>query len=115
MEYIHRELNLTSDLKPRVYYSLDHRTLEKVSWLKQSLKPDFFMIYFHADTFHVSCLQILKKKFAKEFIVKQNLLSLIEIQKLPLLMDEVHSLIEKQMHPIYFNGQQCSKTEKKLY
>ena len=110
MEYIHRELNLTSDLKTKSVLLLGPRRTGKSKLIEQSLKPDFTYDLLHADTFRE--LSANPEKIRQRIHSKTKLVVIDEIQKLPLLMDEVHSLIEKTNVRFILTGSSARKLKR---
>ncbi len=110
MKYIHRELNLTLDLKTKSVLLLGPRRTGKSKLIEQSLKPDFTYDLLQADTFRE--LSANPEKIRQRIHSKTKLVVIDEIQKLPLLMDEVHSLIEKTNVRFILTGSSARKLKR---
>lgn len=89
--YIQRTLDLTKHLKQKSILLLGPRRTGKSSYIQHQVKPDLYFNLLDSDTFSKFAF---KPSLLREMVKKNNLVCVDEIQKLPNLMDEIHSLIE---------------------
>jgi predicted AAA+ superfamily ATPase len=89
--YIKRNLDLKKHLKQKSVLLLGPRRTGKSSYITQQIKPDLYFNLLETETFSRFAYDpgLLKKIIKKN----QTHICVDEIQKLPVLMDEVHSLI----------------------
>lgn len=90
--YITRLLDLQKHLEAKSVLLLGPRRTGKSSYIKTQVKPDLYFNLLETDTFSKFAFDpgLLKKVITQ----KTKLICIDEVQKLPNLMDEVHSLIE---------------------
>ncbi len=90
--YIHRFLDLKEHLEEKSILLLGPRRTGKSSFIQKQVKPDLYFNLLETETFSRFAYDpgLLKK----EITPAHRLICIDEIQKLPNLMDEVHSLIE---------------------
>ena len=90
--YIKRALDIQKHLQQKSVLLLGPRRTGKSSFIKQQIKPDLYFNLLETETFSRFAYDsgLLKGLIKKD----QHLICIDEIQKLPNLMNEVHSLIE---------------------
>lgn len=110
MRFYQRELSLNTDLKTKSVLLLGPRRTGKSKLIEQSLKPDFIYDLLEADTFRE--LSANPEKIRQRLTDKTKLVVIDEIQKLPLLMDEVHALIEKTKTRFILTGSSARKLKR---
>jgi predicted AAA+ superfamily ATPase len=90
--YIKRYLNIKKHLAQKSVLLLGPRRTGKSTFIKNEVKPDLYFNLLETETFARFAYDpsILKKAL----LPHHSLICIDEIQKLPNLMDEVHSLIE---------------------
>ncbi len=91
--FIKRNLNLAQHLQNKSILLLGPRRTGKSSFIKNQIKPDLYINLLEASVYS----QYAYNPSLIQKVIKSNhkIICIDEIQKLPLLMDEVHSLIEK--------------------
>ncbi|MGE3609957.1 MAG: ATP-binding protein [Bacteriovoracaceae bacterium] len=91
--FIKRYLDLKKHLEKKSVLLLGPRRTGKSSFIQQQVKPDVYFNLLETETFSKFAYDpgLLKKLIGKN---GHRIVCIDEIQKLPTLMDEVHSLIE---------------------
>lgn len=89
--YIQRTLNLQKHLNQKSILLLGPRRTGKSFFIQKQIKPDLYYNLLETKTFAELAFN---PSLLKEKIKNQKVVCIDEIQKLPNLMDEVHSLIE---------------------
>jgi predicted AAA+ superfamily ATPase len=90
--YIHRYLNIKKHLEQKSVLLLGPRRTGKSFFIQHQLKPDLYFNLLETETFSRFAYDpgLLKKEIKKG----HKIICVDEIHKLPVLMDEVHALIE---------------------
>lgn len=107
MSYIKRELDIKAEIKSKSVLLLGPRRTGKSQLVSHELKPDFSYDLLEADTFRE--LSANPEKVRQRITGQTKLVVIDEIQKLPVLMDEVHSLIEKSKTRFLLTGSSARK------
>lgn len=90
--YIKRYLDLKKHLEQKSVLLLGPRRTGKSSFIQNQIRPDLYFNLLETDTF--SKFAYDPSVLRKMILQKHQTICIDEIQKLPNLMDEVHSLIE---------------------
>jgi predicted AAA+ superfamily ATPase len=110
MAYIKRTLDLKKDLERKSVLLLGPRQTGKTQLIEHQVKPDVVYDLLEADTFRE--LSFAPHLIRERLTPKTKLIAIDEIQKLPLLMDEVHSMIEKKNVRFVLTGSSARKLKR---
>lgn len=111
--YIKRSLNLKKHLTQKSVLLLGPRRTGKSSYIQHQVKPDAYFNLLDTQTF--SEMAFDSSILQKNIRAGKNLICIDEIQKLPNLMDEVHSLIEEYKHVRFILTGSSAKNLKKSH
>lgn len=104
---IQRNCPLLQNLKKKSVLLLGPRRTGKSFWIRESIKPDQYYNLLEADTFRKLAAQ---PEFIRKNLVKKNsLVAIDEVQKLPSMMDEVHTMIEEHHVRFLLTGSSARK------
>lgn len=112
--YLHRYLKLNELLKQKSFFLLGPRATGKTSLIQHQLPPGFVRIdLLRSNIF----LRLNSNPWELEEIIssqqpQQNLIVIDEIQKLPILLNEVHRLIEENKWTFLLTGSSARKLRK---
>lgn len=110
-DYVDRSLDINLALKNKSVLLLGPRRTGKSQLIKHEVKPDLSYNLLYADTFRR--LSVRPQLIREELSSKKNQLIVIdEIQKLPLLMDEVHAMIEEMGARFLLTGSSARKLKR---
>jgi predicted AAA+ superfamily ATPase len=107
MMYIQRLIPLQQTLKTKSVLLLGPRRTGKSALLKHQLKADVQIDLLQADDFQA--LSFRPSSLGERIRSSDKLVVIDEIQKLPLLLDEVHSLIERKGIRFVLTGSSARK------
>ncbi|MBC7421200.1 MAG: ATP-binding protein [Bdellovibrio sp.] len=107
MEDIKRILSLKKDLERKSVLLLGPRQTGKTTFLNTQIKFDKTFNLLHADIY--TRLSQDPSFLRKSLLEKDKLILIDEIQKLPVLMDEVHALIEEKKVRFVLTGSSAKK------
>ncbi len=110
MAYIKRSLDLNNDLKHKSVLLLGPRQTGKTQLIEHQVKADITYDLLQADVFRE--LSYAPQLIRQRVNDKTKLIAIDEIQKLPLLMDEVHSMIEKLRIKFILTGSSARKLKR---
>jgi len=96
--FVERMLDLVKELEKKSFFLYGPRQTGKSSLIRHSLKP--FRVYNLLETETYLRLSRSPQRLREECVPNERIVVIDEIQKLPILLDEVHLLIEK--HGIHF-------------
>jgi predicted AAA+ superfamily ATPase len=111
--YIKRFLNIQKHLQQKSVLLLGPRRTGKSSFIKTQVKPELYFNLLETETFSRFAYDsgFLKKSITNE----HRIVCIDEIQKLPNLMDEVHSLIESHKNLRFILTGSSAKNLKKSH
>lgn len=111
--FIERFLDLEKHLEHKSILLLGPRRTGKSSFLKKQIKPDLYINLLETETYSQFAYNpSLIKKIIKP---QHKIICIDEIQKLPTLMDEVHSLIETHSNKKFILTGSSAKNLKKSH
>ncbi|MBL7544193.1 MAG: ATP-binding protein [Bdellovibrionaceae bacterium] len=110
MDYTQRQLDLSKDLKTKSVLLLGPRRTGKSQLIHHSLTADFNYNLLEADTFRE--LSANPEKIRQRIGPKTKLVIIDEVQKLPVLLDEVHALIENTNTRFVLTGSSARKLKR---
>ncbi|MBK7962731.1 MAG: ATP-binding protein [Bdellovibrionales bacterium] len=110
MKYIKRTIDLEKDLRSKSVLLLGPRQTGKTQLIEHQVNPDVTYDLLQADTFRD--LSYAPQLIRERVTPKTKLIAIDEIQKLPLLMDEVHSMIEKKGVRFLLTGSSARKLKR---
>src|SRR3972149_7498990 len=90
--YIDRALNLSALLEKKSYFLFGPRQTGKTSLIRHSLKG--VRVYDLLDTSVYLALSQRPERLSEEILSGERLIVIDEIQRIPILLNEVHRLIE---------------------
>ena len=111
--YVHRSLNLASLLAKKSFFLFGPRATGKTSLIKKQLENCLIINLLRSDVF----LQLSHKPWELEDIINtrenpNTLVIIDEVQKLPILLNEVHRLIEEKEITFLLTGSSARKLRK---
>lgn len=108
--YLPRILDFSKDLATKSVLLLGPRRTGKSQYIEHQIKPDVSYNLLEADTFKElsSSPQLIRQRLVPE----NKIIAIDEIQKLPSLMDEVHSIIEKHRVKFVLTGSSARKLKR---
>jgi uncharacterized protein len=107
MSYRKRKLDLTEVIEKKSCFLFGPRQTGKTSLIHEELKPDLYYNLLESDTF--LRLNQSPQRLRENVSKKGQLVVIDEVQKLPLLLDEVHNLIESQQTRFLLTGSSARK------
>ncbi len=107
MEYIERQIDLKTLLEKKSYFLLGPRQTGKTSLIRHAL-PDA-RYYDLPDTSLFLTLSQNPGRIAQELTKADRIVFIDEIQRLPMLLNEVHRLIEQQNLRFLLTGSSARK------
>lgn len=110
MVKIERKLNLQKALKEKSYFLLGPRQTGKSFLIRNSLKADRVYNLLERDT--LQKLSFNPSLIRQETLKNNELIVIDEVQKLPELLDEVHTLIEEKGARFLLTGSSARKLKK---
>ena len=112
--FFERNLNLQKLLGQKSHFLLGPRSTGKSSWIKQSLSFRLYFNLLERELLREFLLKpsILRERIVAEKVGPKEIVVIDEIQKTPLLLDEVHALIEEKKIHFLLTGSSARKLKR---